>query len=327
MSRLSELVAFKEYWENRREKAVEAVKFYSNEITKEVSKTKDVDTIKNMGMNNLKGKLVEFKSNVYKNKTYLGYVSKVDGYIVVYYSNSKSSPINISDSRILNVWEVINWDDEKSKEENIMNSTVGIENYLNGKTIASDTRLGTTTITVKEELPSPMMYTHKEWEESYELGYKDGQTDMLDRVAKRNPFTFSDFDNSVKRTWKKQDFKDAVSNASLGLTGEAGEVADLIKKAIYHGRGFKKDFPLSVSKRERAISSVDVKDELSDTLFYVSAMAQEFGFTLEEVARHNKEKLEKRYKEGFTVEESAMKMDKHSNAHVSTMLGGTCNDN
>jgi hypothetical protein len=41
-------------------------------------------------------------------------------------------------------------------------------------------------------------------------------------------------------------------------------------------------------------------------------MAQEFGFTLEEIARHNKEKLENRYHEGFTTKESAEKRDKHT---------------
>ncbi|MEC3022022.1 nucleoside triphosphate pyrophosphohydrolase family protein [Bacillus cereus] len=120
-------------------------------------------------------------------------------------------------------------------------------------------------------------------------------------------FTFSDFDLSVSRTWKQQDFKDAVSNAALGLTGEAGEVADLIKKAIYHGRGWK-----NCGGGERSISEEDVKDELSDVLFYVSAMAQEFGFTLEDVAKHNREKLEKRFPEGFSTEASAQKKDKHS---------------
>lgn len=35
-SRLSELVAFKEFWENRKEKCEDAVKFYEKEITKEV---------------------------------------------------------------------------------------------------------------------------------------------------------------------------------------------------------------------------------------------------------------------------------------------------
>lgn len=130
----------------------------------------------------------------------------------------------------------------------------------------------------------------------------------------KNAFTFSDFDKSVKRTWKDQDFKDAVSNAALGLTGEAGEVSDLIKKAIYHERMF--DFECeevdedTIKEYGKPIKKEDVKDELSDILFYVSAMAQEFGFTLEDVARHNKEKLEKRYQEGFTTKESAEKKDK-----------------
>ncbi|WDS60531.1 hypothetical protein BC6_00016 [Bacillus phage BC-6] len=134
---------------------------------------------------------------------------------------------------------------------------------------------------------------------------EDKESKKYDVPQKKVPFTFSDFDRSVKRTWKDQSFKDAVSNASLGLTGEAGEVADLIKKAIYHGRGF------SEIPNSGGIQKKDVKDELSDVLFYVSAMAQEFGFTLEEVARHNKEKLEKRYEKGFTIEESAQKRDKY----------------
>lgn len=124
----------------------------------------------------------------------------------------------------------------------------------------------------------------------------------------KEPFTFSDFDSSVARTWKKQDFKDAVSNAALGLTGEAGEVADLIKKAVYHGRGFQ---PSGCDLPDNGeIDPDDVKDELSDVLFYVSAMAQEFGFTLEDVAKHNREKLEKRFPEGFSTEDSAQKKDR-----------------
>lgn len=133
--------------------------------------------------------------------------------------------------------------------------------------------------------------------------YMQGQADEVNRKWD-NIFTFKDFDISVKRTWKDQSFKNAVSNAALGLTGEAGEVADLIKKAIYHGRGFDN------FRDDKTISSVSVKDELSDVLFYVSAMAQEFGFTLEDVAKHNRGKLEKRFPEGFSTEASAQKVDK-----------------
>ncbi|MGR5980290.1 nucleoside triphosphate pyrophosphohydrolase family protein [Bacillus cereus] len=136
-----------------------------------------------------------------------------------------------------------------------------------------------------------------------EKAYSEGLND-----AKRVALTFDDFDLSVRRTWKKQDFKDAVSNAALGLTGEAGEVADLIKKAVYHGRGFQ---PSGCDLPDNGeIDPDDVKDELSDVLFYVSAIAQEFGFTLEDVAKHNREKLEKRFPEGFSTEASAQKKDR-----------------
>ena len=40
-SRLSELIAFKEYWENRKEKCEDAVKFYNEEITKEINKPEE----------------------------------------------------------------------------------------------------------------------------------------------------------------------------------------------------------------------------------------------------------------------------------------------
>ncbi|MEZ2327331.1 nucleoside triphosphate pyrophosphohydrolase family protein [Bacillus tropicus] len=137
--------------------------------------------------------------------------------------------------------------------------------------------------------------------------------DIIIHEEKPKAFTFSDFDASVKRTWKDQDFKDAISNAALGLTGEAGEVADLIKKAVYHGRGFDyvafDGIPASPNN-EKAVKVKDVKDELSDILYYVSATAQEFGFTLEDVAKHNKEKLEKRFPEGFSTEASAQKADR-----------------
>ncbi|WP_144575469.1 nucleoside triphosphate pyrophosphohydrolase family protein [Bacillus cereus] len=160
--------------------------------------------------------------------------------------------------------------------------------------------------------PKPCSPEVKTYDDGFKDGYKKATDVYLEEELDKlfSPvFTFSDFDLSVSRTWKKQDFKDAVSNAALGLTGEAGEVADLIKKGIYHGRGFH-----NVEDGDPEFSGMvyeqDLMDELSDVLFYVSAMAQEFGFTLEDIAKHNREKLEKRFPEGFSTEASAQKKDR-----------------
>jgi NTP pyrophosphatase (non-canonical NTP hydrolase) len=82
---------------------------------------------------------------------------------------------------------------------------------------------------------------------------------------------------------------DELATWGLGIAGEAGEVADLIKKRIGHGH------PLD---KER------LKKELGDVLWYVSALATWAGMTLEDVAQANLDKLRARYPEGFSIERS-----------------------
>lgn len=83
----------------------------------------------------------------------------------------------------------------------------------------------------------------------------------------------------------------------LGLTGEAGEVADLLKKGIGHGHG------VDVDK---------LKKELGDVLWYIGALAHAYGLSLDDVAWANVSKLKARYPEGFTVEASKAKADEHA---------------
>ena len=70
----------------------------------------------------------------------------------------------------------------------------------------------------------------------------------------------------------------------LGLTGEAGEAADKIKKIIRDKEG-------AVSDGDRAA----IAKELGDVLWYVAGVARYLGLSLSEVAEGNIEKLESRY--------------------------------
>lgn len=71
---------------------------------------------------------------------------------------------------------------------------------------------------------------------------------------------------------------------ALGVAGEAGEVADLIKKHVGHGH------PLDVPK---------VSKELGDVLWYVAVLAYTLELDLAQIAVENIEKLVHRYPAGF----------------------------
>jgi NTP pyrophosphatase (non-canonical NTP hydrolase) len=71
---------------------------------------------------------------------------------------------------------------------------------------------------------------------------------------------------------------------TLGLAGEAGEVANIVKK-------IQRDYDGEITDEIRA----RLKDELGDVLWYISACADELGLTLKEIAQFNVEKLAKRH--------------------------------
>ncbi len=74
----------------------------------------------------------------------------------------------------------------------------------------------------------------------------------------------------------------------LGLAGEAGEVAEKVKKMLRDGNG--------VMDSERRDSIIK---ELGDVLWYVANIASELGTSLSEVAERNLEKLRSRKERGM----------------------------
>lgn len=80
--------------------------------------------------------------------------------------------------------------------------------------------------------------------------------------------------------------------AALGLSAEAGEFGDLVKKCLFQGKELNKE------NRELMIK------ELGDVMWYLSQGCMALGVTIDEVLWANIDKLEKRYPNGFEVSRS-----------------------
>ncbi|MYM12405.1 nucleoside triphosphate pyrophosphohydrolase family protein [Muribaculum intestinale] len=74
---------------------------------------------------------------------------------------------------------------------------------------------------------------------------------------------------------------------ALGMCGEAGEVADKVKKVI---RDNNQQF---TDEKKREIAK-----EIGDVLWYCATLSRDLGFTLEEVAQMNIYKLQSRKERG-----------------------------
>ena len=76
-----------------------------------------------------------------------------------------------------------------------------------------------------------------------------------------------------------------IIEGCLGLSGESGELVDIIKKWIFH---------------EKPLDEEHAKKELGDTLWYAALICESFGWDMSDVMALNIEKLRKRYPDGFT---------------------------
>ena len=79
----------------------------------------------------------------------------------------------------------------------------------------------------------------------------------------------------------------AIIYPTLGLTGEAGEVANKVKKIIRDGTN---------KNNENLVQEISA--EIGDCLWYISVLADDIGVKLSDIANSNLEKLENRKKKG-----------------------------
>lgn len=80
-----------------------------------------------------------------------------------------------------------------------------------------------------------------------------------------------------------------ISNMVMGITGETGEVVDILKKWMYQGHTLKLN---------------DIEEELGDVMFYIVNLCNLLGLELQDSINNNYNKLLKRYPEGFSTERS-----------------------
>ena len=106
---------------------------------------------------------------------------------------------------------------------------------------------------------------------------------------------FNEYQKEALRTEKGMnkvsagDANGYILNGVMGLNGEAGETIDIVKKHVFQGHELDREH---------------LAEELGDCLWYIAVTANGIGYTLEDIAKMNVEKLHKRYPNGFETERS-----------------------
>lgn len=84
-------------------------------------------------------------------------------------------------------------------------------------------------------------------------------------------------------------------HAAIGISGEAGELLDAVKKHVFYNK------PLDVN---------NVIEELGDIEFYCSTLRQQIETSRDEILIANHQKLKHRYPEGYSDAAAIARADK-----------------
>ena len=97
----------------------------------------------------------------------------------------------------------------------------------------------------------------------------------------------NEYQKESKKTAQYPDIGNNIVYTTLGLVGEAGEMANKVKKIIRDDDG-----KMSDEKKK------ELGKELGDVLWYIAQIASELDVPLEKVAQDNLEKLFSRVERG-----------------------------
>lgn len=107
-----------------------------------------------------------------------------------------------------------------------------------------------------------------------------------------------EYQRLAHRTAKLLDFKEGLLHTALGMCTDAGEFGTAVKAYAFYGK---------------AMDFENAKEELGDTLWFLTEAATVLGISLEEIATHNINKLRVRYPGKFTNEDAIARADKKIN--------------
>ncbi len=105
------------------------------------------------------------------------------------------------------------------------------------------------------------------------------------KLKEQLEYGFDSYQKDAARTRNNElSHIEAMHNIAYGLTGEVGEVVDVLKKSHFKGQ------PLDLEK---------LKGELGDLLWYFADACTTLGISMSDVAKANIEKLRLRHPNGF----------------------------
>jgi NTP pyrophosphatase (non-canonical NTP hydrolase) len=99
-----------------------------------------------------------------------------------------------------------------------------------------------------------------------------------------------DYVNPLMQFRKEDSFENIrILHAAIGISTEAGEILDVMKKKIFYGK---------------PIDRVNLLEEFGDVCWYIAVALRELESSFEEIMEANIKKLEKRFPEKFTNEKA-----------------------